>query len=524
MPGDNLFSGPGAPSRACHNCRQRRLRCVAVAGIYGALADGSISGSVFVVTRCDRSVPACRKCSSTGEACRGYGVVLRWANGPALRGKLAATKGEAGDELKTPSAGIMRKVYGPNMAILPSPSDPLLAHLSRDSRSYVHHFSTAVCQDLVSFDQPDRNPFRHILPLAAGFDFLEAILVAKGAMHLAALRACDSELGGPELVDALVAKGRAIRRLRAAVEAVMPATEPVVLAATVFLVNLELIDSGRGAWQPHMAAAGALMPSLLSPQFATLDSSLAACVNAIAADFLTYRVLGAAINGVSLNSSWSTASSQAEFLCVLRRAEAHAYHCCPPEILQVMLEASSLCESSAPRNRIEHAETLLLRACAFDVVHWVRNIRGLSDRDDLGVRVSVASAHRAAACLYLLLAVPETAEGTSFPSLTVDGLVREVLEHLEAVPVGHVHLKGTIWPTFVAGAQADDPAQRAWCAGRMRALGSSNPWACPWGYIRTAARVMEQLWEARDKAAAAGGTKSNWLMEVKRMRGKYLIV
>ncbi|KAL1836256.1 hypothetical protein VTJ49DRAFT_5387 [Mycothermus thermophilus] len=409
------------------------------------------------------------------------------------------------------------------MTIFPSPTDPLLAHLNRESRHYVYHFSTAVCQGLVSFDQPDHNPFRAILPLAARFDFLEAILVATGAMHLAALRARDSGLGGPELVDALVAKDRAICLLRAAVEDVTPMTQPVVLAATVFLVNLDLIDSGRGAWQPHMAAAGVLMPSLLSSHLAASDSSLAACFNAIAADCLTYRVLGSAINGVSLNLSWSAAADQAKFLSVLRRAEAHTYHCCPPEILNIILAASDLCDDRTTPDRVEQAQSLLLHGRSFDVVSWVRNIRGLSDRDDLDVRVSVASAHRAAACLYVLLAVPEAAEGPSLPPLTVDGLVREVLKHLAAVPVNHVHLKGTIWPTFVAGAQADNPAQRAWCAGRMRALGSLNPWACPWGYIRTAARVMEQLWEARD-TAAAGGMKPNWLMEAKRMRDKCLIV
>ncbi|KAL2123648.1 hypothetical protein VTJ04DRAFT_13 [Mycothermus thermophilus] len=112
-----------------------------------------------------------------------------------------------------------RKLSDGTRATIIAPSlDPVLAHLDRASRYYLHHFSTAVCQDLVSFDQADRNPFRGILPLAGCFDFLEAILVATGAMHLSALRAGGGQLGGQEFLDALAAKDRAIRLLRAAIQ------------------------------------------------------------------------------------------------------------------------------------------------------------------------------------------------------------------------------------------------------------------------------------------------------------------
>ena len=53
----------GYPIRACHNCRRSRLRC-------------------------DRSIPFCIKCHSTGQACLGYGKVLHWTNSVASRGKM----------------------------------------------------------------------------------------------------------------------------------------------------------------------------------------------------------------------------------------------------------------------------------------------------------------------------------------------------------------------------------------------------------------------------------------------------
>lgn len=381
----------------------------------------------------------------------------------------------------------------------------------------------------MSFDQADRNPFRGILPLAGCFDFLEAILVATGAMHLSALRAGGGQLGGQEFLDALAAKDRAIRLLRAAIQDVSTTTRQTILAATVFLINLDLIDSGQGAWQAHMKAAGTLIPELLTPDFTAKDPSMAACIDAIAADCLTYHVLAAAITGVSLPSSWaatvhtSSGCGLSNFLPVLQRTEAYAYHCCPPEILDIIFSASTLSNTGAPPNRIELALALIQRAQSFDVVGWVRSIHGLSRHDNLSVRINVALAHRAAACLYIVLVAPQVAELYWSPSLTVEALVCNVQSHLSEVPLVHPCLKGTIWPTFLAGTQADDPAQREWFASRMRAMVSHNPWICPWGYIRTAALVMQQLWQTRDRVLGEG-VKPSCLSELRRMCNKYLIV
>jgi hypothetical protein len=356
-----------------------------------------------------------------------------------------------------------------------------------------------------------------IVPLAAKFNFLQAIIVATGAMHLAsALYGRRGQEARSELVDALVAKDKAIRLLRSAIDSVTAADQAMVLAATVFLINIDLIDSGKGGWQAHIEAASTLMMSLSDPVHAPPES-LMPLLDAIAADCLTYRVLGSAISGVCLRS-WD--DDLADMLPVLRRAEPYSYHCCPPEILQILLSASSLCgDEPAGETKIERALSLLQQARSMDVANWVYSIRGLSAQDDLVTRVSIALAHQATACLYILLAVPEAAPSP----LAVDMLVQEVLGHLGAVPIDHVHLKGTIWPTFMVGAQTDDPAQRAWCIGRMQAVWARNPWSCPWGYVRTAVKTMQDLWQARDREPPGAGRR-NWLLELKRVRDKCLIV
>ena len=344
-------------------------------------------------------------------------------------------------------------------------------------------------------------------------------------MHLAALHgdADQPSTGRPELVDALVAKDKAIRLLRSAIDQLTPANKAMVLAATVFLVNLDLIDSGKGGWEVHMEAASSLM-STLHDAAHELDRSLMSCVDAIAADCLTYRVLGSAISGVAL-SSWAEHDLH-EFFSVLKRAEAHSYHCCPPEILHILLSASRLgntgdstVANSPGHSQVDDALALLYQTRSLDVFEWVHNIQGLSNQDDLTIRVDVALSHRAAASLYILLAVPEAAP---FPG-SVHGLVQELLSHLARVPIDHIHLKGTIWPTFMVGAQTDDPAERAWCIQRMQAVGAANPWTCPWGYIRTAVQTMQQLWAARDRDMPGSG-RGNWLLELKSMRVKCLIV
>ncbi len=52
-----------ATPKSCHNCRVRRRRC-------------------------DRSVPVCFKCASTGQECLGYGKLFKWVDkkaGPGSR-------------------------------------------------------------------------------------------------------------------------------------------------------------------------------------------------------------------------------------------------------------------------------------------------------------------------------------------------------------------------------------------------------------------------------------------------------
>ncbi|KAK3950036.1 fungal-specific transcription factor domain-containing protein [Pseudoneurospora amorphoporcata] len=409
-------------------------------------------------------------------------------------------------------------------------TDPLLNGLSSKEKWYMHHFATIVCRDLVSIDQKERNPFRAIIPLVRKFDYLQSVVLATAAMHLSTLHKYQGQSLPSEtaLVDALMLKSRALHLLRAAISDDTLTDQAMILSAIVFLVNLDLIDSGRGGWKAHVEAARRLISSLYLTR-AHLDGAIAPLVNAIAADCLTYRIYGATISG-NTSSSDNTLDDGVVLPYILQNAEAYSYHCAPPAILQMILSASQLCSGSSTTletdggvERIATAAALLHKARNFDVQAWVYNINGLPLDDDLEARVSVASAHRAAACLFVLLSVPE-AGLLELPLLEPKDLVQEILGHLSCIPEDHVHLKGTVWPTFIVGAETDDLNERAWCLERLVAVWTKNPWTCPWGYVHTATEMLQDIWRSKDLAAQQGDDGINWLQRLKATGNSCLIV
>lgn len=68
--------------------------------------------------------------------------------------------------------------------------------------------------------------------------------------------------------DALVAKHKALRLMSAAVQDIEAVGGDVALAAALFFVNVELIESGKHGWRAHLEGAGKIM-SLLQPSSAS---------------------------------------------------------------------------------------------------------------------------------------------------------------------------------------------------------------------------------------------------------------
>jgi hypothetical protein len=390
-----------------------------------------------------------------------------------------------------------------------------------------------------------------MLILIDQFPYLKEMIIATSAMHLVTRRRCNSLPSGNDLIYALSAKTRAINLLRIALDEVNESNRPAILAAVVFLVNFDLIDSGRGGWKAHLQAAGTIIrssqqninsstkyhqdhgktkrgrqrPALPSPAMATLG-------DAVMGDILTYHIIGSTLNPPA--ASAAAVYGDIDVVAVLRRAQQFNYQCCPPDILHIVVKANKLFASQAGttedqrvdlRTITEAATLLLSQARAFDVQVWVASISGLDPDDDLNARTSLASAHRAACCLYILLLLCEaTSVPTSWEILDVadsggalssQSLVDEIIRNISAVPEDHTLFKGSVWPTFMAGAQTDDPTQRQWCLACLCKLWRDSPWICPWGYVLTAIKMLEEVWRMRDVTVkiedGVNGRAWNWL-------------
>lgn len=73
-------------------------------------------------------------------------------------------------------------------------------------------------------------------------------------------------------MDALVAKQKALQLMPSAMYNIASVGADVVLAAALFLVNIELLESGRNCWKPHLEGATRIMS--LMQTFTTVDESL----------------------------------------------------------------------------------------------------------------------------------------------------------------------------------------------------------------------------------------------------------
>ena len=125
---------------------------------------------------------------------------------------------------------------------------------------------------------PQRNPFRTLLKLTKANPLLQYIIVAASAAHLSNLVKAPLSLQQQDPViafsreeasrnalrDAIAAKQKALQLMHSAMQNIDSTGGDVALAAALFLVNVELIESGRHGWRPHLEGAGKIM-TLLQP-------------------------------------------------------------------------------------------------------------------------------------------------------------------------------------------------------------------------------------------------------------------
>jgi hypothetical protein len=212
---------------------------------------------------------------------------------------------------------------------------------------------------------------------------------------------------------------------------------------------------------------------------------------------------------------------------MLKRSEANSYLSCPAVLLQVVLSASHLSdyeggiiseEGQDPMDsQIDEASSLMEKAQSFDVRSWASRVRGISTHDDFKSRLHIALAHQSAVCLYINRAVPaaKLLDGNS-----IDSLVQNIIDNLSPILPGDPLLKGTCWPTFMAGAESKTPERQDWIVTRMYVL-----WEIlPWGYLRNTLGILRTIWGLKDNPGSATKEFDGWLQKLKAFGYEWIVV
>ncbi|KAI9172343.1 Acriflavine sensitivity control protein acr-2 [Paramyrothecium foliicola] len=528
------MSSPENPTKACHNCRRKRLRC-------------------------DRTYPHCKKCLVAGRECLGYGNLLRWTGAVASRGKLAgqaaplplqkgakpvvefkftgsasalssALTGAESPEVveDIPESEIVRRLSSENAISghVASPwvlADPLFQDLNPSYRYYLSY---------LSYDLPERNPFRSLLPMTKANPLLQHVIVAASAVHLSNLmspkippsvmqgrRLLPTNLDASQkaLEHALVAKQKALRLMNFALKDIKSVPADVILAAALFFVNVELMESGKHGWKAHLEGAGQIMAVLQLTDVPSND-----LLDHLLSDCFVYFILASAFQPHTSDTAVTSSYLQSSNIpLVLQKAAANSYQCCPPEILDILYSASRLSntctngESSSEKAKAD-AAALLQKALEFDIAAWAYDVRNIPYLQNVPVqsRIHTSTAHRLAACLYILQVVPslEAVVGANY----ADVLSQELYEQLASVPDDDPNFKATSWPTFIAGARETDPLKRTLIMDRLQRLMVQYPW----GFMYTAMDTLRVLWGLDGEGK---GSKS-WVQTLKDPDLNFLMV
>lgn len=353
------------PTKACHNCRRRRWKC-------------------------DRSLPVCHKCTSSGSECLGYGKLFVWNQGVASRGKMmgktfeeqsmtrkgstSSTHPSRPEEQRTISPIESKKLPVNNLEAEPVPRqepevtvrtalvDPLYQDLSPNLRYYLYHYVTQICMDLVIYDGgPGHNPFRDLVPATIASPALLHIILAGSAHHVFNIsrdpitsstyqpnkRPClvqyyqsVSRFGGPmktSYADALLAKQQALSLMAKSVASLTPANADVILATILMFINYDLIESGRDKWRVHVEGARKIIERLDKPPY--LQSPMSKLRLTVLSDFLVFFVIGATF---TFSTTRLLIPESIDLGPILQYAETNNYLSMPGPLLRIMVESFNL--------------------------------------------------------------------------------------------------------------------------------------------------------------------------------------
>lgn len=393
-----------------------------------------------------------------------------------------------------------------------------------------------VCPDLVLYDAPYSNPFRTLIPLTPYYPCLFQIIIATSALHMSnaskgnlAASSINSTYGESEysLVlksfkfssenhgdYALKAKHQALGLLNLAINNMRPEDLDGILATVLLFVQFEIMDSGQNLWKDHIRGAKALIGMVFRSESNSSEpmSTLRRCLvsNCLVYGKLQKTPQAAADSCLSRYEIFETTFTSSECeeptdmvwngaQSLLQDAEGNHCSSFPMPLLHLIQNAVRLSKShdssKDPAARIvreKQAYLLLESARSFDAHTWAADVQIRSSHPDLAARTHVAAAHQAATCIYLIRLF-----GISSPNLRViqdtETLVLEIQNQLSNISPKDPFIAATAWPSFVAGAEANDSEIETWAQSQFQKIWTVQPW----GLIKGALVVLRMLWARR---------------------------
>lgn len=155
---------------------------------------------------------------------------------------------------------------------------------------------------------------------------------------------------------------------------------------------------------------------------------------------------------------------------------------------------------------------LLERAQGIDIISWAHS--GDSHQNPIPSRLNAGSAHRLAACLYILQAIPLTGllVGQDFQDMLLD----EMFQAMSSITDQDPNFKATAWPTFMFGATRKTVEAREWAADRLKRMTI----VFPWGFLVTAVDTLQMLW----RLEAEGKQSCNWVQTLRDLDVSFFII
>lgn len=241
---------------------------------------------------------------------------------------------------------------------------------------------------------------------------------------------------------------------------------------------------------------------------------------------IRYDILGSTL--ACTIPSETSHTSYVQLFSALEYAESNNYLSCPAILLHRVLAATEVLRSMSgilltdsiakvppPAQQLR----LLLQAVqSFDTFVWATSLQKVSPHKDVEKRIHIASAHKAAVCIYISRALLSINPDTEV-SDGLEPLVSDVMHHLSFITYGDELFKATSWPTFIAGAETRNLTHQEWVVTRLHKLWDF----IPWGYIRSTLEVLDTIWEKRNVATNSTNASMNWVQELRSIGVDWLI-